>query len=368
MACPLPYPQLTMSIPDRVLIGVDVGCTTTSAALVTADGTILSVVLAATGLGSGTAADTVLGLIGKLCAEAHARNLTVEGVGMGLPGLVDVDRGMLQSSAGAYLADFHGIPLAERIAAKTGVATVVDNDVNALALGEWMFGHARGTRSCVVFAVGSGAGAGIILEGCLVRGKSGYAGEFGHIPIDLNGPPCPCGGRGCLGLYVCGQFLAKEAQDRVTREPSSLLALARGDSRAITTESIFEAAAAGDSMARSMVDRACRALGAGLATIVNGLNPEMVIVTGGVTKSLLPLEGDILRRTGEYALAEALASTRILLVPGHKSQTARGGAALFLYERARRVTGHRADESTHVSGLFDILVSQRPGVSDVRLA
>ncbi len=114
-------------------------------------------------------------------------------------------------------------------------------------------------------------------------------------------------------------------------------------------------------MARSMVDRACRALGAGLAVIVNGLNPEIVIVTGGVVTSLLPFEGDIIRRTGEYALAEALASTRILLVPGRKSQTPRGGAALFLYERARRAAANGAHESTHASGLFGTLVSQRPG-------
>jgi len=336
VACPLPYRRVAMSFLDRVLLGVDVGCTTTSAALVTADGTILSGVQAPTSLGSGTAADTVLGVVGDLCAEAHARGLTVEGVGLGLPGLVDVDRGMLQSSAGGHLADLHGFPLAERISAKTGVPTVVDNDVNALALGEWVFGHARGTRSCVVLALGSGVGAGIILEGCLVRGKSGYAGELGHVPIDFNGPTCMCGGRGCVCLYIAGECLAREAQDRVAREPSTLITIAGGDAGAITAETIFQAAVSGDPMSRGIVNRACQALGAGLAVIVNGLNPETVIVTGGVVNSLLPLQGDILRRTGEYALAEALAATRIVFVPGDKRQTARGGAALFMYERSRR--------------------------------
>jgi len=88
-----------------------------------------------------------------------------------------------------------------------------------------------------------------------------------------------------------------------------------------------------------MVDRACRALGAGIAIAVNGLNPEVVVVTGGVVKSLLPLQGEITRRAGEYALADSLAGTTIHFVPGHKSQTVRGGAALVLYERARRVAG-----------------------------
>lgn len=322
-----------------VLIGVDVGCTTLSGGLVTPDGNVLSVIQAPTSLGSGTAEHTILGIVTDLHAEAQTRGLALEAVGVGVPGLVDTDRGMLLHSAGSHVADLHRVPLADRISAKTGVPAFVDNDVNALALGEWMFGLGRGAASCVVLAIGSGLGAGIILDGRLVRGKSGFAGELGHIPVDFNGPPCPCGGRGCLALYVGGEYLAAEARRRVSCEPSSLLALAGGQAPAITAETVFLAAAAGDPLARSMVDRACRALGAGLAITVNGLNPEVVVVTGGVVKSLLPLQGEIIRRAGEYALADSLAGTPIHFVPGHKSQTVRGGAALVLYERAGRVAG-----------------------------
>jgi glucokinase len=246
---------------------------------------------------------------------------------------------MQLSSAGSHVADLSRIPLAERLSAKTGVPAFVDNDVNALALSEWTFGLGRGAASCVVLAIGSGIGAGIILDGRLVRGKRGYAGELGHIPVDFNGPPCPCGGRGCLALYVGGEYLAAEARRRGSCEPSSLLALAGGQAPAITAETVFLAAAAGDPLARSMVDRACRALGAGVAVVVNSLNPEVVVVTGGVVKSLLPLQGEIIRRAGEYALADALVGTPIHFVPGHKSQTVRGGAALVLYERAHRAVG-----------------------------
>jgi glucokinase len=322
-----------------VLIGVDVGCTTVSGGLITPDGNVLSAIQAPTSLGSGTAEHTILGIVTDLHAEAQARGLALEAVGVGVPGLVDAERGMQLSSAGSHVADLSRIPLAERISAKTGVPAFVDNDVNALALGEWMFGLGRGAASCVVLAIGSGLGAGIILDGRLVRGKRGYAGELGHIPVDFNGPPCPCGGRGCLALYVGGEYLAAEARRRGSCEPSSLLALAGGQAPAITAETVFLAAAAGDPLARSMVDRACRALGAGLAITVNGLNPEVVVVTGGVVKSLLPLQGEIIRRAGEYALADSLAGTPIHFVPGHKSQTVRGGAALVLYERARRGAG-----------------------------
>jgi len=322
-----------------VLIGVDVGCTTLSGGLVTPDGRVLSAVQAPTSLGSGTVVHTVLGIVTDLHAEAQALGLALEAVGIGVPGLVDGERGMLLHSAGSQVADLHQVPLAERVSAKTGVPTFVDNDVNVLALGEWTFGLGRGAASCVVVAIGSAVGAGIILDGRLVRGKSGFAGELGHVSIDFDGPPCHCGGRGCLSLYVGGEYIAAEARQRVAREPSSLLALAGGEPGAITAETVFAAAAAGDGLARGMVDRACRALGAGLAIAVNGLNPEVVIVTGGVVKSLLPLQDEITRRTGEYALADALAGTPIHFVPGHKSQTVRGGAALVLYERARRAAG-----------------------------
>jgi glucokinase len=322
-----------------VLIGVDVGCTTVSGGLITPDGNVLSAIQAPTSLGSGTAEHTILGIVTDLHAEAQARGLALEAVGVGVPGLVDAERGMQLSSAGSHVADLSRIPLAERISAKTGVPAFVDNDVNALALGEWTFGLGRGAASCVVLAIGSGIGAGIILDGRLVRGKRGFAGELGHIPVDFNGPPCPCGGRGCLALYVGGEYLAAEARRRGSCEPSSLLALAGGQAPAITAETVFLAAAAGDPLARSMVDRACRALGAGLAVVVNGLNPEVVVVTGGVVKSLLPLQGEIIRRAGEYALADALVGTPIHFVPGHKDQTVRGGAALVLYERAHRAAG-----------------------------
>jgi glucokinase len=319
-----------------VLIGVDVGCTTVSGGLVAASGNVLTAIQAATRLGSGTAVDTVLGIVTDLYAEAQARGLAVEGVGLGIPGLVDAEQGLLLASAGSHVADLHRAPLAERISAKIGVPTFVDNDVNALALGEWMFGLGRGAASCVVLAVGSALGAGIVLEGRLVRGKRGFAGELGHVSIDFEGPPCPCGGRGCLALYVGGEYLASEAQRRAVAEPTSLLALAGNEAGAITAEILFEAAAAGDALAGSMVDRACRALGAGIALVVNGLNPEVVVVTGGVVRSLMRLRGEIIRRAGEYTLADSLAGTLLHFVPGDKSQTVRGGAALVLYERARR--------------------------------
>ena len=321
---------------DVVLIGVDIGCTTISAGLVAEDGTVLTSTQTPTNLGSGTGPDTVVNVVGRLCAEAGRRRVDVQAVGIGMPGLVDVDRGVLQASAGAHVADFHEIALAERITAKTGLPAFLDNDVNALALGEWRFGPGRGSASCVVLAVGTGLGGGIIVDGRLVRGRSGFAGEFGHVPIEIDGPPCDCGGRGCIGLYACGKFVAEEAQRRVAREPSTLIGLAGGDVDAITAETVFRAGREGDRLAGELVARASRAVGAAIAIAVNILDPETVIVTGGVANSLVHLEADVLRHARAYALADAIAQTRIHIVPAAKSHTVRGGAALVLYERERR--------------------------------
>jgi glucokinase len=117
---------------------------------------------------------------------------------------------------------------------------------------------------------------------------------------------------------------------------SRLLALAGGDPAAITAAHVFTAAGSGDAVASAVVEEVCQALGAGLAALVNGLNPEAVVVTGGVAASLKPLETSLLRWAGRYAFARALASTRIAVIPLDKRVTVRGGAALFLYERGRR--------------------------------
>jgi predicted NBD/HSP70 family sugar kinase len=162
--------------------------------------------------------------------------------------------------------------LAEQIQARTGIHAFVDNDVNALALGEWTFGLARGATSLVLLAIGTNIGGGIIYDGRVVRGHRGFAGELGHVPINFDGPPCFCGGRGCLGMYVGGRHMAREAANRVRLHPDSLVRL----------------------------------------------------------------EADILQRAGRYAYPQAFANTRIYIAAADKRRTLRGGAALVLYELDRQ--------------------------------
>ncbi len=323
-----------------VVVGVDVGGTTTAAGAVTPAGDVLFEAFAPTHqAGPGTAGPTIIELIENILARARRQRLVVTGIGVGVPGVVDAARGTIGDEA-PHVSDLRGQPLGARLAERFGLPVFVDNDVNALTLAEFMFGAGRGARSLVVLAPGTGFGGGILLEGRLVRGAHGFGGEFGHAPVNFEGRPCWCGGRGCLAVYASGRGIAEAAQERLARAPDAVLVrLAGGDLRAITALLVFQAAAAGDRLAGAIIDEACRALGAMIGVIVNGLNPEVLVITGGVAASFAPLEKRVLSAAAEHAFTRALALTRVIIVPADKRVTVRGPAALVLYETSRAAGG-----------------------------
>src|SRR5437899_7755899 len=278
-----------------ILIGLDVGGTTIAAVAGTrAGGSLLGVrVRTRDAKAVGTPA-AIEALVERVRAAVAARGLTVAGIGVGVPGPVDAEAGVVGDPA-PHAPDLVDVPLAQRLAARFGIPVFVDNDVNALALGEWRFGAGRGARSLVVLAAGTGFGGGVILDGRLVRGVAGFGGEFGHAPVKFDGPPCWCGGRGCLAVYASGRGITEAARARVSGSPSAaLITAAGGDRMKIEAPLVFRLAAEGDEVAMAIIDEACQALGAMLGIIVNGLNPEVVIITGGVAAALVPLEARVL--------------------------------------------------------------------------
>lgn len=301
-----------------VTIGVDVGGTTVAVGLVGADGLVLEHGQAPThARGAGTALEAIVDLIERLQDAARARGVAVTGVGVGVPGIVDVERGAVGRDI-HYVPELVGVPLADLLGRRLGLPVFVDNDVNVLTLAEWMWGAGRGARSLVMLALGTGVGGGIILDGRLHRGHAGFGGELGHVPIDFDGPACICGGRGCLKAFVSGTDIGLRAGERLGHPASAA--------------EVFRLAAEGDAAADAMVEEVCQALGAGLAIIVNGLNPERVLVAGSVAKSLRPLEARLRASLARYAFAEALRSTQLEILSLDKDATVRGGAALVHYE------------------------------------
>jgi glucokinase len=306
---------------DSLFLGVDVGGTTTAAGLVASDGRVLVSRSQPThGPRGGAVVERLLALTAEVARLPPARERRLAGVGAGLPGLVDVVAGTVGGEA-HHVPELSGVPIARLLAETAGAPAVVDNDVNALALGEWRWGAGHGARSFVLLAIGTGVGGGIIIDGRLHRGAGGFGGELGHVPIDFDGRPCVCGARGCLKAHVAGPDLAAEATRRLGRQvdAAALFALARG----------------GDAAAEVVLAEATEALAAGLTIIVNGLNPERLLIAGSVGRAFAAREHDLLARLSRRAYAAALATTRIMFLDVGKDSLVRGGAALVLHERDR---------------------------------
>jgi glucokinase len=211
----------------EVVIAVDVGGTTIAAGLVTPAGEVVEERRVAARPEARSTLITLESLIDALRALAGDR--AVLGIGVGVPGPVDAGR---VASEVPHAPDLADRPLGDLLRARFGVPAYVDNDVNALALGEWRFGAGRGARSLVVLAPGTGFGCGIVLDGRLVRGVNGFGGEFGHTPVNFDGARCWCGGRGCLALYASGRGIAEAARQRASAG-GALLAAAGGAVRAL---------------------------------------------------------------------------------------------------------------------------------------
>jgi glucokinase len=201
----------------------------------------------------------------------------------------------------------------------------------------------------VMLALGTGVGGAVILDGHLVRGKSGYGGELGHVSMKFDGRPCVCGIRGCLSAYAAGIGMGMEFHSRTRGGVDGRPAQPNSDKALSDAEAVFRAADAGNADARVLVGEACQAVGAAIGAIANGLNPDVIVITGGIVKSLASYEDQVLEHAAEYGFAATLADAQIHFVPGHKNQTVRGGAALLLYESARRGVRRRAPGAAGVN-------------------
>jgi glucokinase len=322
--------------PDPAVLSADVGGTAIGVGVVTAAGELHFASETPTHAGGpGSVLETLLARLGETQARAAAAGLALLGCGIGVPGPVDTAAGQIGPDV-PNLPGLAGCPLGRLVTARIGLPTVLDNDVNALTVGEARFGVARGFRSFVLLALGTGVGGGIYLDGELVRGASGYGGELGHVTVQFEGRPCFCGSRGCLKAYVAGPDIADQAREALAVRPESQLAAMGGDPAALTARDVFAAAGAGDAVAGDVVARVCRALGAGLGGILNGLNPEAIVLTGGVAHSLDAHLDDVRGWTRRYALPGAYEAAKVILVRHTKTTAIRGPAALFFHEMDRR--------------------------------
>jgi N-acetylglucosamine repressor len=223
-----------------------------------------------------TAVETVM-------QNTHALKESFLGIGVGMHGLVDPEQGL---SLFAPHLNLRNIPIKAHLENRFQLPVEVENDVRAQALGESWFGKGVGIPNFICVHVGTGVGAGIIINNKLYRGSSFTAGEIGHTMIDSNGPRCSCGNYGCLESMVGGAALARRAQQAIRLGKESILEeWVQGDLEKINGEILCKAAQSGDLVAEEVLADTGRYLGIGLANLVNTLNPALIILSGGVSKA-----------------------------------------------------------------------------------
>ena len=287
-------------------------------------------------LGAESVADRIVGLvegvIDDTIAKTDANRGDFIGVGVGAPGPLDRERGVVIVAPNLGWRDF---PLLDRITERLGMPATLDNDANCATVGEWWQGAAKGGYNVVGMTIGTGIGGGLIIEGKLFHGSSDVAGEIGHTTIDLNGRHCKCGNYGCLEAYASGPAIATRAREVLMREESASLlpSLVGGQLEHITAQTVYDAAKKGDAVANEIVRDTARYLGAGVANLLNIFNADVVVIAGGVTQAgdalFVPLQAEVRRR----AFRPAVEAARI--VPGTLPGTAGvvGAVATFRVER-----------------------------------
>ncbi len=274
-----------MSDLSRPVGAIDLGGTSVRAAVVDVNGGIAGFVTGATEASQGPDAviDRIVAVLHESLARASVRTSDLAAVGIGAPGPLDWDTGVIHEAPN--LPGWKEVPLAARIGDAVGLPAFLENDANAAALAEWQYGVGRGAMNMLYITVSTGVGGGLILDGELWHGAYGSAGEFGHMTVDFDGPLCDCGNRGCIEALAAGPDLATWVVDQIAAGRSSSLS---GQSD-LSGRAVVEAAQEGDALAVSALERAGRAVGFGVINVAHLVNLDAVVIGGGIANA-----GDLL--------------------------------------------------------------------------
>jgi glucokinase len=214
--------------------------------------------------------NAVVDQIESLIKRQDIRKKDIRGIGVGLPGLVDALHGVVR-----FLPNIPGwknVPLKKELEKKLGIPVFLENDVNLITLGEWKYGAGKGVENLVCMTLGTGVGSGLILDGHIYRGPGFAAGELGHVPLNEEGPACGCGGYGCLESYVGNKRLVLRAQQIVKKD-------------SVTLEGMYALAKQGDPGGLNFWKETATHIGNSLVGVVNMLNPQRIVIGGGVSNN-----------------------------------------------------------------------------------
>lgn len=312
------------------MIGVDVGGTKVAAGLVNHRGEMgkhLRVPMNPCGSAeNGFAA--VASVLDELLADGSVRQAKTT-IGVCAPGPLDPLTGVVLNPPNVPC--WRNFALVAEIERRYGVTARLDNDANAAALAESLWGAGRACSNVFYACIGTGIGTGIVFNGRIFHGRTGSAAEGGHVTIDYRGPICNCGKRGCIEALASGTAIARRMREAIAGDPSNaqkILALVNGDESALRSETVARAAAAGDLLAQRVVSETLDFIAIWLGNIVDLLEPEVIILGGGVSEMLRPHFADLHVRMKNWCVNSRYGE--IPLLPAHYGENSgiAGGAAL----------------------------------------
>jgi glucokinase len=276
-----------MTSNEPLYLGVDVGGTKVAAGIVTPRGEILSKIRvpmtsrqdAAAGL------QAVERAIDSALETEPARRGSIAGIGVVSPGPLDPSSGIVVNPAN--IPCWRNFPLVEEIKKSRGLPAILDNDANAAALAEALWGAGRGYRNVFYVTIGTGIGTGLVLDGRIYHGRTGAAAEGGHVTIDFRGPACSCGKKGCIETLAAGPAVARRARAMLAAsgdKNSKMLALAGGDAAAVTAEMVGKAWREGDALAGAVLAETIELITVWLGNMIDLFEPEVIIFGGGMSE------------------------------------------------------------------------------------
>jgi glucokinase len=326
-----------ISIFMKYLIGVDIGGTNIKLALVDKKARIKGKRTFSTASFKDKRAliGGIVSQIKELISGQGLKKRDIIGVGVGAPGAVDIRTGTVHYLTN--IPDWREVPLGDILRDRLGIPVFVDNDVNVMALGEAYFGAGLGAVNMLCVTLGTGVGGGLILDGKLYRGSSYAAGEFGHIPINIDGPKCKCGSWACIEAYAGSGYIVKGVIADIRSGQKTLITkLVKGDLSKITPEIISEADRKNDKFAKKVWMDVGKRIGLGLAGVVNLLNVEKIVIGGGVAAAGKRLFDSIEKTIKQRAMELPAKTVRIVKAKLGYDSGLIGAATLVLYELGRK--------------------------------
>lgn len=264
------------------LLGIDVGGTNISAGVVDTEGNMIAKLSTPTmnGRNSADILDDMASLCFRLCEEQNIDMEDIHSIGIGLPGSMDKKKGILKY---ANNLNFDHINVVKEMKTRTSLPVYIENDANCAAIGENTCGASKGEKNVIYITLGTGVGAGIIIDGKIFDGSFGGGGEAGHMVIVAEGEECSCGRKGCWEAYASASALRREGRIAAAKYPNSeIYNIVDGNIKLIDAKTVFDADDLGDKVAHEIIERYIKYVAVGIVNLVNIFQPQSVVIGGGI--------------------------------------------------------------------------------------